>query len=78
MEEIIIRWKLNRPLLASKMGMPLGTFNNKLSPKHSSKFSKDESLRLRVVMIELMNEIDGATNIEFEDAIKIILTTKKD
>ena len=78
MEEIIIRWKLNRPLLASKMGMPLGTFNNKLSPKHSSKFSQDESLRLRVVMIELMNEIDGATNIEFEDAMKIILTTKQD
>jgi len=77
-EEIIIRWKLNRPLLASKMGMPLGTFNNKLSPKHSSKFSQDESLRLRVVMIELMNEIDGATNIEFEDAMKIILTTKQD
>jgi hypothetical protein len=60
------------------MGMPLGTFNNKLSPKHLSKFSQDESLRLRVVMIELMNEIDGATNIEFEDAMKIILTTKQD
>lgn len=78
MQQVIIRWKLNRPILASKMEMPLGTFNNKLSPKHSSKFSKEELLDLRRVMIELMNEIDGATNIEFEEAIKRVLNVNQD
>ena len=77
MEEIIIRWKLNRPLLASKIGMPLGTFNNKVSPNHSSCFSQDELLKLRTALLELMSEIDDATDIEFEDAIKTILNERK-
>jgi len=57
-------------------GNSYGTFNNKLSPKHLSKFTQDEMLKLRTVMIELMNEIDKATDIEFEDALKILLKSK--
>lgn len=76
MEQVIIRWKLNRPILASKMGMPLGTFNNKLSPNHSSEFTKDELLKLRAVLIELWKELDEATTIDFNEAIKTVLEAK--
>lgn len=58
-QEIIDKWKLNRALLASKLGMPKGTFNNKLSPKHPTKFSDQEMYQLKQALIELYNDLDG-------------------
>jgi hypothetical protein len=58
-QEIIDKWKLNRALLASKLGMPKGTFNNKLSSKHPTKFSDQEMYQLKQTLIELYNDLDG-------------------
>jgi lipopolysaccharide biosynthesis glycosyltransferase len=72
MEQVIIRWKLNRVVLASKMQMPKGTFNQKVLGNHNS-FTKEERLKLRNVLIELLTELDRATDIDFNDALKTIL-----
>lgn len=76
MEKIIIQWKLNRAVLASKIGMPKGTFNNKLSPTHPTKFSRDESCLLRVVLIELRNDLEVIDQIGFNEALEIIAKQK--
>ena len=75
MEEIIIRWKLNRVLLASKMQMPKETFSQKVLGKNNS-FTKEERMKLRNVLIVLLNELDEATNIDFADAIKTVVEAK--
>lgn len=72
MQEIIDKWKLNKGLLASKMNMPLGTFCNKLSPKHSASFSDAEIIRLKMVLKELSADLDSVAGIEFNDALKTL------
>ncbi len=72
MEAVIIKWKLNRALLASKMGMPQATFNQKVGGKRN-KFTKEERMKLRNVLIELLTELDKATDIDFNDALKSIV-----
>ncbi len=76
MEEVIIKWKINREVLASKMKMPSGTFNNKMNPKHSAKFTQGELWNLREILIEMMKDLDTATNIEFNDALKVFVEAK--
>lgn len=73
MHEVIEKWKLNKGLLASKMEMPLGTFCNKLSEKHTTKFSEAEIIKLKGVLIELRNDLDAVTDIEFNDALSVIV-----
>ncbi len=73
MQEIIEKWKLNKGLLASKMEMPLGTFCNKLSPKHPTKFSEQEIIKLKGVLIELRNDLDSVTDIDFNEALSAIV-----
>lgn len=72
MIDLIIRWRLNRALLASKMEMPKGTFNNKLSPSHATKFSPDEWQKLKCVLIDLRTELQEIDDIEFNEALQII------
>jgi len=72
MNDLIIKWKLNRGLLASKIGMPKGTFNNKLNPNHFTKFNDKELESLKVVLIELRNEMEFIDEIGFNEALKII------
>lgn len=72
-QEIIDKWKLNRALLASKLGMPKGTFNNKLSPKHPTKFSDEEMICLKMVLREMCTDVDTVTDIDFNDALKSIV-----
>lgn len=72
MQEVIEKWKLNKGLLASKMQMPLGTFCNKLSAKHPTKFSEAEIVRLKGVLIELRNDLDSVTDIDFNEALSAI------
>jgi hypothetical protein len=76
MNKLISKWKLNKGLLASKMDMPLGTFCNKLSPKHTSSFSDTEFLKLKMVLKELGEDIAGVSEIDFNDALKIIVNKK--
>lgn len=72
MQKVIENWKLNKGFLASKMEMPLGTFCNKLSEKHPTKFSDAEIIKLKGVLIELRNDLDSVTDIDFNDALKVI------
>lgn len=54
---IIDTWKINRALLACKMNMPKGTFNNKLNPGHSAYFSNAEINRLCTILIDLREDL---------------------
>lgn len=71
--QVIDKWKLNRALLASKMGMPKGTFNNKLSATHESQFSDAEHIKLIGVLREMNKDIDSVTGIDFNQALKAIV-----
>ena len=55
------------------MQMPLGTFCNKLSIKHSASFTDAETIKLKGVLIEMRNDLDSVTDIEFNDALKSIV-----
>lgn len=70
--QVVDKWKLNRGLLASKMGMPKGTFNNKLNPSHTSQFSNAENIKLIGVLREMSKDIDSVTDINFNDALKAL------
>lgn len=59
--------------MASKIEMPLGTFCNKLNPKHSASFSDAELIRLKMVLKEMGVELTESTDIDFNDALKIIV-----
>lgn len=74
LHETINTWKLNKGLLASKMNMPLGTFCNKLSPKHSTQFTDKEAIRLKLILKEMGVELTEASDIDFNDALKTIVT----
>ncbi len=73
MHEVIEKWKLNKGYLASKMGMLTGTFCNKLNPNHSTQFSDHETIRLKLILKELAGDLDGATEVEFNNALKTIV-----
>jgi hypothetical protein len=55
------------------MEMPLGTFCNKLSAKHPTKFSEQEVIKLKGVLIELRNDLDSVTDIDFNEALNAIV-----
>jgi len=54
------------------MQMPLGTFCNKLSTKHPTKFLDKEIIRLKGILIELRNDIDSVTDIDFNEALSVL------
>jgi len=55
---VIRNWKLNYPLLASKAGMPLGTFKNKISPNAIKyRFTEGEISIIAGVLRELKREL---------------------
>ncbi len=58
MKKLIDKWKLNRNLLASKMKISKGSFNNKLSGTKSYKFSDLEILKLKKIFSELKKDIE--------------------
>lgn len=76
MYKLIEKWKLNKGLLAKKMNMPLGTFCNKLSPKHTSDFSEAEMVQLKLVLKELRDDITNNIEIDFNDALSVIVNKK--
>lgn len=69
MREIINKWLLNKELLASKMEMNVVLFEAKLN----TKFTDLELIRLKGILIELRNDLDNVTDIDFNDALKSIL-----
>jgi len=69
LKEIIDKWKLNHNLLAEKMGMPKGTFNNKLS---SGDFTDEELERLKNILVVLRDDLGGIDRLDFNDALRMI------
>lgn len=55
------------------MQMPIGTFCNKLSPRHPTKFSDTEIIKLQAVLLEMQNDLDVVTDMDFNDALKGVL-----
>lgn len=73
MNKLIDKWKLNKGLLAKKMNMPLGTFCNKLSPKHTSAFSDAEMIQLKLVLKDMRDDITNEIDINFNDALSVLV-----
>ena len=73
MNNLIEKWKLNKRLLVKKMNMPTGKFCNKLSPKHDTQFSQEETIRLKMVLKELSDDISKETDIDFNDALTTVI-----
>ena len=76
LSQIIDLWKVNKALLASKMGMPKGTFNNKLNPDHSASFTDKELNQLCNILIELRNDLDVIEGADFNEALKLMTSGK--
>lgn len=74
MNKLIEKWKINKSLLAKKMNMPLGTFCNKLSPKHTNNFSDVEIIQLKMVLKELRDDLSEGVEIDFNDALSTLVT----
>ena len=72
LKEIIDKWRLNRNLLADRIGMPKGTFNNKLNETNRSKFTDEELEKLKAVLLELRQDLTEIDDDVFNDALRLI------
>lgn len=54
---VISKWKINHKMLATSIGMPKGTFNNKLNPNHTSQFTEQETSCIKKVLSSMGAEI---------------------
>lgn len=73
MENIIDKWKINKSVLALKMGMTNTTFNKKLSQKNSNNFSDAELVQLKMILREMNSDIESIIDIDFNDALKLMV-----
>lgn len=76
MEKIINKWKINKSLLAEKMGMTNTTFNKKLDSSKTSEFSDKELIQLKMILREMCGDLEEVIDIDFGDAMSAII--KKD
>jgi len=53
--------------------MPLGTFCNKLNPKHSTRFTDAEIIRLKLILKELYGDLEWIIGVDFNDALTVIV-----
>jgi hypothetical protein len=70
MEKIINKWKINKSVLAEKMGMTNTTFNKKLK---KDSFADEEMIQLKRILNEMSSDIDSVAGIDFNDALKLIV-----
>lgn len=73
MENIIDKWKINKSVLALKMGMTNTTFNKKLSQKSKNNFSDAELVQLKMILKEMNSDIESIIEIDFNDALKLMI-----
>lgn len=67
LEELLDKWKINRTMLASKMGMTKGLFCNKLSDKTPKyRFFPEELERLYAILAELKSDLELTTTQKIE------------
>lgn len=76
--EIITNWNLDKGLLASKVGISLSEFENKLNPDHPAKFNKMEQGLLQSTLIELRSDLEDVKEIDWNTAMKIISKRKNE
>ena len=74
MKKVIEKWKLNKSVLATKMGMTNTTFNKKVD---NNSFSKKELIQLKMILRELYYDLDKLIAIDFNDALKMAVTNPK-
>lgn len=54
---LILKWKINKSLLAEKIGMPKTTFSYTLKGKPHYKFSSEQFEKLIKVLIKMSNDL---------------------
>lgn len=58
LKEFIRKWKISGVLIAEKIGMPQGTFNNKFRPNQTVyRFTPEEEDKIKAVLIEMARDI---------------------
>lgn len=70
LHELVQKYSLSKTYLAKRLDMPLGTFCNKLSEKHTAYFTPDELVKIHNVLSEMCKDIDETEVLNFETAIK--------
>jgi hypothetical protein len=70
MEKIINKWKINKSVLADKMGMTNTTFNKKLK---KDSFADEEMIQLKHILNDMSSDINSVVGIDFNDALKLIV-----
>ncbi len=73
MEKIINKWKINKSLLAEKMGMTNTTFNKKLDSTKTTEFTDKELIQLKMILREMCGDLEEVIEIDFNDALKKIV-----
>jgi len=77
LSSLISSWKLNKVLLASKMGMPAGTFKNKLSERQTAyRFTEAETETLKGILLEIASDIQDIAGMTFNQALSQISKQK--
>ena len=65
-QALLTGWKLNKVVLASKIGMPTSTLKNKLNPNQTAyKFTDAEIDKLKEVLQDLSHDIEKVAGITF-------------
>lgn len=72
LRQIIDTWKVNRALLASKIGISKGAFNNKLNEVKTYRFTEAELNALCNVLIHMRDALGVVESADFNDALKMI------
>lgn len=57
LHELFSKWNLNHNFFSESIGMHKGTFNNKLNPNHSSRFSPEENNALVKLFRQLESDL---------------------
>lgn len=64
--------------MASKMGLSVGAFKNKLSPNQSVyKLTDEEENQLKEILLDMAADIQDVAGMTFNEALKKIGKTKK-
>lgn len=57
LNKLIMKWKLNKSLLAEKIGMPKTTFSFTLNGKKHYKFTPEQLEKLTKVLIKMSDDL---------------------
>lgn len=74
LSQLIEQHSINKAHLASKMGMPRGTFKNKLSENQTAySFTEEELNRLMKILRDMADDIQIVAGVTFNKALSIIV-----